>query len=167
MRGLLTRNECQQTTHKNGMRRTQKAKPFETSKDRSVESKRAYNLLCEMLKKFKLVSFVTYVFTGVKTWETGSLDFSRQYFKFPLPGQILYSVQIYPFQDLPLVCKWVFLRFIVSVPAGTTLALIASRAHRYEGYRAIFIFRRNKKTKDKMVYKPITYTDSHLSFPYQ
>ena len=53
MRGLITRNECQRTTHKNGMRRTQKAKPFETSKDRSVESKRAYCLLYEMIKKFK------------------------------------------------------------------------------------------------------------------
>jgi hypothetical protein len=52
MRGLRTRNECQQTTHKNGMRRTQRAKPSATSKDRSVELKRSYCLLCEMLKKF-------------------------------------------------------------------------------------------------------------------
>ena len=56
MIGLRTRNECQQTTHKNGMRRIQRAKPLETSKDRSVESKRAFCLLYEMLKTFKLVA---------------------------------------------------------------------------------------------------------------
>jgi len=123
------------------MRRTQRAKPFETSKDRSVESKRAYCLSYEMLKKFKLVSFLTYGLTGVRTWENGALDVSRQYFKVPLPGQILYKLILFNTSHLSLSeCFWDLLYHCLQ--AGHWLLLHPEHTA-WEGYKAIFVFRRN------------------------